>query len=264
MVLLVVDLFNISYYLSDINKYLDNDIILVLSKRDILPKSCYDKKFIDYFKDYKLNIMDSVVISSNKNYNIDNLYKMINKYKRGNSVYVVGFTNSGKSTLINKIIYNYSDSNTIITTSNLPSTTIDSINIKINDSLTLIDTPGIIDIGDISNNIDGKTLKHIIPTKEIKPMTYQIKNSQTVLIENLVRVDVFGSTSMTLYISNNLNSKRYYKNVNILSDLKKHEFNLKDDCDIVIQGFGFIKFTKACNVIIYVDKASVYSRKNLI
>ena len=264
LVLLVVDLFNISYRLSDINKYLDNDIILVLSKRDILPKSCYDKKFVDYFKDYKLNIIDSVVVSSNKNYNIDNLYEMINKYKKGNSVYVVGFTNSGKSTLINKIIYNYSDNRTIITTSNLPSTTIDSINIKINDSLILVDTPGLIDVGDISNSIDGKTLKHIIPTKEIKPITYQVKKSQTVLIEDLVRIDVSGCTSMTLYISNNLNNRRYYKNINSLNDLNKHEFCLENNCDVVIQGFGFIKFTKACNVIVYVDKASVFVRKNLI
>ena len=104
LVVLVVDLFNISKYLNDISKYIDNNILLVLTKRDILPKSCYDEKFKEYFKNYNLNILDTVVVSSNKNYNLDTLYEKINNYKTSNNVYVVGFTNSGKSTLINKII----------------------------------------------------------------------------------------------------------------------------------------------------------------
>jgi hypothetical protein len=264
LVVLVVDLFNISKNLEDISKYLNNDILLVLSKRDILPKSCYDKKFIEYFNNYKLNIMDTVVISSNKNYNLDTLYKKINNYKKSKNVYVVGFTNSGKSTLINKIIYNYSNLDTVITTSNLPSTTIDSINVKVNEELTLIDTPGLLDDGDISNNIDSKTLKHIIPTKEIKPITYQIKNKQTIIIEDLVRLDLYDKNSMTLYMSNNLDIKRIYKDTDELLNLKKYNFDLDKDMDIVIQGLGFIKFTNKSKVTVYSDKASVFIRKNLI
>ena len=264
LVVLVVDLFNISKFLEDISKYINNDIFLVLSKRDILPKSCYDKKFIEYFNNYKLNIIDTVVVSSNKNYNLDLLYEKINTYKTSNRVYVVGFTNSGKSTLINKIIYNYSNNDTVITTSNLPSTTIDSIEIKINDSLTLIDTPGILDAGDISNSVDGKTLKHIIPTKEIKPITYQIKDKQTIIIEDLVRIDLFEKNNMTIYMSNNVNIRRVYKDSDVLKNLKKYELQIDEDNDIVIQGFGFIKFTDKARIIIYVDKASVFVRKSLI
>ena len=264
LVVLVVDLFNISKNLEDISKYLSNNILLVLSKRDILPKSCYDKKFIEYFNNYKLNIMDTVVISSNKNYNLDTLYEKINNYKKSKNVYVVGFTNSGKSTLINKIIYNYSNLDTVITTSNLPSTTIDSINVKVNEELTLIDTPGLLDDGDISNSIDSKTLKHIIPTKEIKPITYQIKNKQTIIIEDLVRLDLYDKNSMTLYMSNNLDIKRIYKDTDQLLNLKKYNFDLDKDMDIVIQGLGFIKFTNKSKVTVYSDKASVFIRKNLI
>lgn len=264
LVVLVVDLFNISKSLEDISKYINNNILLVLSKRDILPKSCYDKKFIEYFNNYNLNIIDTVVISSNKNYNLDLLYKKINNYKTSNRVYVVGFTNSGKSTLINKIIYNYSNIDTVITTSSLPSTTIDSIEIKVDDDLTLIDTPGLLDVGDISNNIESFTLKHIIPTKEIKPITYQIKSRQTIIIEDLVRVDLCNKNSMTIYMSNNLKIKRIYNDTNELKNLKKYEFNIDKDSDVVIQGLGFIKFTDKDRITIYVDKASVFVRKNLI
>ena len=261
LVVLVVDLFNISYHLEDISKYINNNILLVLSKRDILPKSCYDKKFIDYFNSYNLNIIDTVVISSNKNYNLDLLYKKINTYKNSNKVYFIGFTNSGKSTLINKIIYNYSNNDTVITTSNLPSTTIDSIEIKINDNLTLIDTPGLLDNGDISNYIDGKKLKHIIPKKEIKPITYQIKEKQAIIIEDLVKIEVLNNTSMTIYMSNELDIVRTFKDIKLLN---KKELELDNDMDLVIQGLGFIKFTNKVKLNVCVDSVNIFTRKNLI
>ena len=264
LVVLVVDLFNISKNLDDISNYIKNDILLVLSKRDILPKSCYDKKFIDYFKNYNLNIIDSIVISSNKNYNLDLLFDKINDYKKSKNVYFVGFTNSGKSTLINKIIYNYSDNDMVITTSNLPSTTIDTISVKINDELTLIDTPGLLDTGDISNSIDSKTLKKIVPNKEIKPITYQIKSRQSIIIEDLIRLDLNPDNNITIYMSNNLDIKRIYKETNELKSLSKYDIDIDCDNDVVIQGLGFIKFTDKAKLTIYADSAKVFVRKNLI
>ena len=265
LVVLVVDLFNISKYLNDISKYIDNNVLLVLTKRDILPKSCYDEKFKEYFKNYNLNIIDTVVVSSNKNYNLDALYEKINNYKTSDKVYVVGFTNSGKSTLINKIIYNYSNSDMVITTSNLPSTTIDSITVKVTDDLTLIDTPGLLDDGDIINFIDSKTLKKIIPNKEIKPITYQIKDKQIILIDELVRLDLVDKNNMTIYMSNNLKVKRLFKDTNALKDLKKHELDVECDNDVVVQGLGFIKFTHKSKIVLYTkENVSVYVRKNLI
>ena len=265
LVVLVVDLFNINKNIEDIGKYLNNDILLVLTKRDILPKSCYDKKLIEYFDNYNLNIVDTTIISSVKNYNFDDLYNKINYYKKSNNVYVVGFTNSGKSTMINKILYNYSDNDTIITTSNLPSTTIDSIEVKVNDSLTLIDTPGLLDSEDIIEFIDSNTLKRIIPTKELRPITYQIKTKQTIFIDDLVRMDLEDLNSVTLYISNNLEINRIYKDTDKLTNLKRHELFVEEDCDIVIQGLGFIKFTNKARVIIYTKEGvRVFVRKNLI
>lgn len=264
LVVLVVDLFNISENLNDISKYINNNILLVLTKRDILPLSCYDEKFKAYFKNYNFNILDTVIVSSKKNYNLDLLYEKINKYKTSDKVYVVGYTNSGKSTLINKIIYNYSDNNTVITTSSLPSTTIDSISVKISDTLTLVDTPGILDDGDIINYIDAKTLKKIIPSKELKPITYQIKNNQSIIIEDLVRLDL-NNNNITIYMSNSLNIKRIYKDTNELSNLVKQELVVDDDSDIVIQGLGFINVKNKSNITLYTKEGvRVFVRKNLI
>ena len=263
LVILVQDLFNISKNLEIIKEYLNNDILLVLTKRDLLPKSCYDEKLIKYFDRYNLNIIDSIIISSTKNYNFDDLFNKINKYKKSSNVYVVGFTNAGKSTMINKILYNYSSSNTFITTSNLPSTTIDSISVKVNDDLTLIDTPGLLDLGDVENNVESESLKKVIPTKEIKPITYQIKNKQTILIEDFVKLEL-SDTNITMYLSNKLNIKRVYKSVEDLDDLKCFNLDVKKGEDIVIQGLGFINVSKACKVKVYTSLCQVYARGELI
>ena len=260
LVILAIDLFNIKD-IDTIFKYINKKVLLVLTKRDILPKSCYDENFIKYFSKY--NVIDTVVVSSNKNYNIDLLYSKINKYKTTNNVIVVGFTNSGKSTLINKLIYNYSDTNTYITTSNLPSTTIDTLSIKLNDELTLIDTPGLLSNGDIINYIDGNTIKKVIPNKEINPITYQVKTLETIYIDTFARL-ILSDNNITIYCSNNLDVNRVYKE-DIDEDLICHTIDVEPNNDVVIEGLCFIKFTKKEQIKLYVVKdVNVYKRDSLI
>ena len=179
LVLYITSIFNIN--LEYLSKF--KNVIIVITKKDILPKSIKDLKIINYIKEH-YGEYDIEVISSVKNYNLDNLMNKIKKYNK-NKVYLVGNTNSGKSTLLNKIINNYSDNNPSITTSIYPSTTLDVINVNI-DNITFIDTPGIIDEGSIINYIDNNTLKVITPKKEIKPRTYQIKGKGSLIIENMI------------------------------------------------------------------------------
>ena len=261
LVVLVVDLFNFNN-LDEITKYLKNDILLVLTKRDLLPKSCYNEKILNYFDNLNLNIKDKVIISSKKNYNMDLLFNKINELKTSKNVYVIGFTNSGKSTLINKIIYNYSDNNNVITTSNLPSTTIDSIEIKVNDELTLIDTPGLLNKGDIIDYVDAKLLKKIVPTQEIKPKTYQITKKCSIIIEDILRLGV-EDINFTMYLSNNLKIEKCFKDKE--TNLVKREITINKDADLVIQGLAFITFSKDTNITIYtLEGVNVYTRKKFI
>ena len=114
LVLYIADLLNIEEDINKIRDIIPNKMILILNKRDILPKSVNENKLIDYFKDN--NVFDKViVISSEKNYNIDYLLKQIKLYQTTNNVYVVGHTNAGKSTLINKLLRNYSTSDRELT-----------------------------------------------------------------------------------------------------------------------------------------------------
>ena len=263
LTLLIIDLFDIPSNLKTIIKHLNNQVILVLTKFDLIPTD-YEEKFIGYFKDnYSLNIIDTIIISSKKNYHIDQLYDMIKKYNNTNKVYLVGPTNAGKSSIINKLIYNYSDSDTTITTSNLPSTTLSTIEIKLND-ITLIDTPGIISFDSLINYVDSKLLKKIIPNNKIKPISYQIKTKQFIKIEDIFGIECINNNNIVLYISNSLSINRYYKDIR-MDNLVKHHINVDDDSDIVIPGLGFIHVLNSDEFNIYLlNDIGYYIRKSIV
>lgn len=240
------------------------NVIIVLTKKDLLPKSVKDYKLIDYVLKRVDKYLDIEVISSIKNYNLDNLINKINKYSNNKEVYFVGNTNSGKSTLINKLIKNYSEKDIEITTSIYPSTTLNKIEIDLN-GIKIIDTPGLISEGSIINYLDLKEIKKITPKKEIKPRSYQLKGKGSLIIDNKVRIDYFNDNNITIYLANNLNIVKIGLNNPKLKDSNKKEFKLAKDKDIVIEDLCFIKFTNASNIDIYsLYNINIYDRDNLI
>ena len=193
--------------------------------------------------------------------------KLVRKEKTTSNVYVVGSTNAGKSTLINKIIDKYSIEQSSIVISPMPSTTLNEIKVELKD-FSIIDTPGLVDSKSIINIVDAKMLKKLYPHKEIKPKTYQIKEGQSLIIEDLVRIDyVKGErNSFTLFVSNDLKIKRIVsKRHDYLKDLTVRNINLKFKEDIVINGLGFIKTMVDGEVNIYLNReVEISTRKSII
>ena len=260
LVVLVVDIMSISPSFYELASKIKNDVLLVLSKRDMLSYKISDSKLLSKIN---INCVDKICVSSNKNYNFDELMDKICKHKKSNDVYVVGLTNAGKSTLINKIIYNYTDITDEITTSILPSTTLDSIRIKLMEDLVLIDTPGIIDNSNICNYLSVKDLKKIFPKKEIKPITYQVHGKQFIFIDDLVKIEVLGDCNLTFYFSNQLKIDRMYKDRDC--NLVLNNIRCSGNSDIVINGLGFINVKSNVNLNIYtIPNVGVYIRDELI
>ena len=269
LVLYITDLLNLEENIEEIRNIISNKMILVLNKKDVLPKSVKETKLINYLEEKNIKFEEVIVISVNKNYNIDYLLKRIKTYQTSKNVYVIGHTNAGKSSLINKLIKNYSDNNQELTMSPLPSTTLNTVNIEINEHLTLIDTPGLVDVGSILNHVDGDMVKKISAKKEIKPRTYQLRKNQSIVIEDLIRIDyVEGEkNSFTLFVSNDLKVKRLLNlfNNEDLKDKNKITYNVKYDEDLVISGLGFVKIVNKGVIDVYIDKdVDTFLRKSLI
>ena len=267
LVLYVVDILNLPDNLQDIREMVTNDCILVLNKRDLLPLSIKEEKVLEYLNNLNLGYDDIVIVSSEKNINMDLLLRKIMKLKKSKDVYVIGYTNAGKSSLINKFIKNYGDGDTKLTIAPLPSTTLDKIIIPINDELTLIDTPGIIDKDNVINFVDKKMYKKLNSKKEIKPKTYQLSKNESLLVGDLMRIDYIEGdrNSLTFYVPNEIKIRRCRFKSDNLKNIAIRTIDVDYYNDVVIRGLGFIKIVAACKINIYLNKdVLVFTRHNMI
>lgn len=267
LVLYVVDILNLPSNLQDVREMINNDCILVLNKRDLLPLSVKEEKILEYMNNLNLGYDDIVIVSSEKNTNMDLLLKKIERFKKSKDVYVIGYTNAGKSSLINKFIKNYGDGDTKLTIAPLPSTTLDKIIIPINDELTLIDTPGIIDKDNIINFVDKKMFKKLNSKKEIRPKTYQLSKNESLLIGDMMRIDYIEGdrNSLTFYIPNEIKIRRCRFKSNNLKDIAIRSIDVDYYHDVVIRGLGFIKIVASCKLNIYINKdVEIFTRDSMI
>lgn len=270
LVVNVVDVFDFNgSVIPNLHRFVSgNDILLVGNKKDILPKSVKESKVTQWLLERAheegLRPLDVILTSAQNKQAIKELIDKIEALRKGRDVYVVGVTNVGKSTLINAIIQEITGDKDVITTSRFPGTTLDKIEIPLEDGSHIYDTPGIIHRHQMAHYLSAKSLKFASPKKEIKPKTYQLNPEQTLFLGGLARFDFIqgGKQGFTAYFDNNLVLHRtkltgadafYDKHVGSLltppdagelasfPHLVRHEFTIWDKMDLVYSGLGWIR-----------------------
>ncbi|MGM7702079.1 ribosome biogenesis GTPase YqeH [Pseudalkalibacillus sp. Hm43] len=297
LIVKIVDIFDFSgSWLPGIHRFVGkNPILLVGNKLDVLPKSVKPNKIKHWMKyeasQLGVKPIDVELMSAEKRLHIKEVAETIEQHRQGRDVYIVGATNVGKSTFINQLIREFSEeTSSLITTSHYPGTTLDLIEIPLDDSSSLFDTPGIINHHQVAHYIDKKDLKKVTPKKEIKPKIYQLNEGQTLFFGGLSRFDFVSGDkqSFICYLSNELPIHRtklekaddLYENQlgellsppdsehkDNLPPLVKHEFSIKEDkMDIVFSGLGWVTVSEAgTKVTAYAPKGvGVYIRNALI
>lgn len=260
-VVYLVDTLTISKETLSVIDSLSNKVYLVLTKRDLLPKSVKNSKLKEYISNLTL-IKDVFVISALKNNGVTELYNELIKNNE-KSVYVIGYTSSGKSTFINKLLMLNGKSGNI-TTSSLPNTTLECINIKLNDKLTLIDTPGFVSENSSYNFIDVDIYKKLLPKSIIKPKVYTIKKDFMIILGDILRIENNSNEDVNLvfYFKNEikLNKMRSIRN-ELLKDKDKLDVKVSDK-DIVLEGLGYIKVVGYANLTMYTLNKKMISVRN--
>ncbi|WP_398289708.1 ribosome biogenesis GTPase YqeH [Sporosarcina sp. NCCP-2716] len=281
LVVLVVDIFDFNgSWIHGLQRFVGKkDILLIGNKADVLPKSVKRSKLINWMREAasKLGLKpaDVLLVSAAKGQGVPEALERIEELRKGQDVYVVGCTNVGKSTFINRIIKNATGTGEVITTSHFPGTTLDLVEIPLDDGRAIYDTPGIINNHQMAHYLDPSELKAITPKKELKPKIFQLNAEQTLYIGGLARFDFLQGerSSFTVYTSNELNIHRTkLENADMLyethrggmlappseqsldkfPDLVRHEFSVKKPkTDIVISGLGWITVQHA-NVVVAV------------
>ena len=260
-VVYLVDTLTISKESLSVIDSLSNKVYLVLTKRDLLPKSVKNSKLKEYISNLTL-IKDVFVISALKNNGVTELYNELIKNNE-KSVYIIGYTSSGKSTFINKLLTLNGKSGNI-TTSSLPNTTLECINIKLNDKLTLIDTPGFVSENSSYNFIDVDIYKKLLPKSVIKPKVYTIKKDFMIILGDILRIENNSNEDVNLvfYFKNEikLNKMRSIRN-ELLKDKDKLDVKVSDK-DIVLEGLGYIKVVGYANLTMYTLNKKMISVRN--
>ncbi|MCM3324598.1 ribosome biogenesis GTPase YqeH [Cytobacillus kochii] len=296
LIVKIVDIFDFNgSWLPGLHRFVGNNkVLLVGNKVDLLPKSVNHNKLIHWMKqqakELGLKPEDVFLVSAAKGQQMKEIAAEIDRYRKGKDVYIVGCTNVGKSTFVNRIIKEVTGEGDIITTSHFPGTTLDMIEIPLEDGKALIDTPGIINHHQMAHYIDKRDLKIITPKKEIKPKVYQLNDGQTLYFGGLSRFDfIHGDrTSFICHFSNEIQIHRtklekadelYEKHAGEMltpprkdeldefPELIRHEFIIKEDkTDVVYSGLGWITVpTAGCKIAAYVPKGvNVSLRKSLI
>lgn len=297
LVVKIVDIFDFNgSWLPGLHRFVgQNKVLLVGNKADLIPKSVKADKLVHWMKysakQLGLQPTEVFLISAAKGGGIQELASAIEQYREGKDVYIVGCTNVGKSTFINRMIKEFSDeAENVITTSHFPGTTLDLIDIPLDEQSSMYDTPGIINHHQMAHFVNKQSLKVITPTKEVKAKIFQLNEQQTLFFGGLARLDYMsgGRRSLVCYVSNHINIHRtklekadeLYENhlgellsppspeeLETFPELVRHEFMIREPkTDIVISGLGWVTVNEpGAKVAVHVPKGvSASLRKSLI
>lgn len=245
-VFFLVDLFNLNKEIVSTYKKINRPKCLIISKMDLLPKSFKFSKIKEWIGN-TYNINDEIIfLSSKKNVNISRIFKILDENNK-KKCFFMGYTNAGKSTLLNKIL----DKSDYINTSLIPNTTLDFINIKVGE-YTIIDSPGFISDNTIYAKEELDFVKKMSAKKIIDPINYQLKKNASIIIENKIRIaNLEEQNSFTLYMSNLLDINRVFENNDYLCEYELKTYHIKKNTDVVINGLGFINIKKPTTINIY-------------
>lgn len=221
-VLFLVDFINLDSEVIDAYKKIKSKKILIITKADIIPKNIKYQKLIQNIKNIYDIKEDLILTSSKTKLNIKTITKLCLEEK---NICLAGFTNAGKSSLINALV------GSDITVSKKSNTTQDFIKLNV-DGINIYDAPGFM------SNINREN----IPRSIIRPITYQFPSKHYLLIQD-IKLNILEDSNFTIYVGNEANIIRRKENENV-----ECKIIVPKNSDVIIKGFCFINFKNTCMI----------------
>ncbi|MEK4512198.1 ribosome biogenesis GTPase YqeH [Paenibacillus sp. FSL K6-2524] len=283
LVIHIVDIFDLQgSVISGLKRFVGNNpVLLAVNKTDLLPKVTNWNKVTNWVqkevKELGLKVEDIILCSAKQSSGFDRLLDAVATHRDNRDVYVVGATNVGKSTLINRLIHDYSDLDQELTVSRYPGTTLDMVHIPLDDGGSIIDTPGIMYASRYSELVSPEDLSIIMPDKPLKPVVYQLNEGQSIFFGGFGRFDFIKGDrqSFTCFVSGRIPFHRTKleradelfathagemlappsrENLTKLPEWTRHEFRIAKGSrsDVFISGLGWIKINGDTGAVVAV------------
>lgn len=221
-VLFLVDFINLDSEVIETYKKIKTKKVFIITKADIIPKNIKYQKLIQNIKNIYEIKEDIILTSSKTKLNINTITKLCLEEK---NVCLAGFTNAGKSSLINTLV------GSDITVSRKSNTTQDFIKLNV-DGINIYDAPGFM------SNINREN----IPRSIIRPITYQFPSKHYLLIQD-IKLNILENSNFTIYVGNEANIIRRKENENV-----ECKIIVPKNSDVIIKGFCFINFKNTCMI----------------
>lgn len=261
----------------------DLPILIVANKKDLFLEKDSDntlKSFIyDRFKELNIVPKEIILVSANKNYQIDLVKTKIEEYRNQKDVYFIGERESGKTAIINCLLKNYKNNTTRNITSFLyPNTNSKLLTIPLDENTNLYELPGFnLDdscLGLVEKNIANKYLSLKTPVKAKK---IKLLEGQCLVFGGLAMIGLHQGKSLEFkaYFNDKIETKKmgldkervFFKTNLLKKDLRPvsdllmdfdnydlFQYKMENDNklhEIAIKGLGFITFI-AKGQIIYI------------
>ena len=285
LIVLIIDIFAFNGVIKKtiIDLIKDVSLIIVANKKDLLPLKSSDEQIIKFiksrFKEYEIDPLDVLIISTNKGYNFETIKEKIKTHAKNKNVYIIGGKGSGKTAIINRLLKTYKN------TTNRPIQTIKYkdidakvLTMPIDDNTNAYELDGFSLDDSIYGALERNIInKYVLLKKCVKARKFHLKENDTLLLGGIAMIGLKQgkNSEIKAYFNEKIEIKKmplskekiFFKtnliNKNLLPvsdllqdfsnfDLFQYEMeNDNLDHEIAIKGLGFIIF-KGLGQTIYI------------
>lgn len=281
----------------------DKTILALINKIDLLPSYIHISevsKWVNYyFNENNFFPSDIAFVSAEKKYGVNGIFRKIQyiaknilkkKLDTKIKIAIMGVSNVGKSRLINLLLDK--NSSTVSKFSGTTKKNIKNVKNTKEFKLEIIDTPGLIPDGRLSDLLNSDISYKLVPSGEISRKTYRLKEKMVFMMSNLAYfevlsnpknknssiVSVYASKEVKFHVTNKNKVDELYSNLNFFNLLDEEnyekynknefitrEYTIDENEDLVISGLGYIEVKRGpLEVRLYLPKyVKVVVRKSI-
>jgi ferrous iron transport protein B len=281
----------------------DKTILALINKIDLLPSYIHISevsKWVNYyFNENNFFPSDIAFVSAEKKYGVNGIFRKIQyiaknilkkKLDTKIKIAIMGVSNVGKSRLINLLLDK--NSSTVSKFSGTTKKNIKNVKNTKEFKLEIIDTPGLIPDGRLSDLLNSDMSYKLVPSGEISRKTYRLKEKMVFMMSNLAYfevlsnpknknssiVSVYASKEVKFHVTNKNKVDELYSNLNFFNLLDEEnyekynknefitrEYTIDENEDLVISGLGYIEVKRGpLEVRLYLPKyVKVVVRKSI-